>query len=385
MDLVRERASRYLGGQSTRLLALAVLLLLGIYVGLRVTMTLIGSGTAPIPSPTAPAVAVALTATPTPSSTPTATYSPTPTSIPSPTASPTATPTLTPTATPTSTFKSSFDYHPLAVMVDNHPDARPQSGLSKADVVYEALAEGGITRYMAIFANHDCDVVGPVRSTRHYFVYWAYEYNAILAHAGASPQGFEALAATGLPDLDDSAGGGFFWRSGAREAPHNLYTATDRQRQLASQSGGGTLGSLQFKDDQPKKANLIERLRIDFPIPYSVSFSYEPTDNAYWRAVNGAPDVDAYLNVQYEPKNVLVLVMRNWDIPDDDKGRQDFDLTGGGTAYYFLDGGVVTGTWYKENLTSETIYLDGAGQPMRFNRGQTWIEVVPAEAQISYE
>lgn len=270
-------------------------------------------------------------------------------------------------------------------MIDNHPDARPESGMNKADVVYEALAEGGITRYMAIFANQDCEVVGPVRSARHYFVYWAYEYNAILAHAGASPQGFEALDATGLLDLDDNAGEGFFWRSEEREAPHNLYTSTSKLREMVSDQSGGTLGSLTFKDDKPQTQNVVKRIVITYPSNYWVSYAYEPQDNAYWRAVEGTPHVDAYLAMQYEPKNVAILVAENYDIPNDDKGRQEFQLTGGGTAYYFVDGRMVKGAWYKDRLTGPTAFVDDAGQPMRFNRGQTWIQVVPPDTEITTE
>lgn len=386
MDLVRERARRYLGEGMTRWLALTVLLLLGIYVGLQVTLAIFASPPGPEPTATSfPVVAPAATATPTPSRTSTPTTTSTSTATPSPTVTATVTPTFTPTATPTSTFKSRFDFRPVAVMIDNHPDARPQSGLSKADVVYEALAEGGITRYMAIFANQDCDVVGPVRSARHYFAYWAYEFNAILVHAGASPQGFEALASLGLPTLDNNAGTGYFWRSDAREAPHNLYTATSQQREAAGVSDGGTLTSLEFKADEPKREGLVSHLTLTFPDGYTVSYAYEPADNSYWRAVNGMPDVDAYLGVQLEPRNVAVLIVRNWDIPYDDKGRQELELTGGGIAYYFVDGGLVKGAWYKDSLTAQTLFLDNAGQPMRFNRGQTYIQIVPQEAEISYE
>ena len=386
MSLVRHRVRDYFAGRTNRLLVLIVLLLLGIYLGLRVTLAML-STPPPAPTPTAaPVVAAVDTPTPTTTSTPapTASFTPTSTATSSPTRTATVTPTATPTATPASTFKSTFSFHPVAVMIDNHPDARPESGMAKADVVYEALAEGGITRYMAIFANQDCEVVGPVRSARHYFVDWAYEYNAILAHAGASPQGFDAIDALGLLHMDDNAGAGYFWRSDAREAPHNLYTSTKELRDMEPDTSGGTLTSLTFKDDQPltQAQDIVRHLQVTYPGGYVVSYAYEPQDNAYWRAIEGSPNADAYLGVQYEPKNVAVLVIETWDIPGDDAGRQDMQITGGGMAYYLVDGGMVKGTWYKDSLTTQTVFLDATGQPMRFNRGQTWIQIVPKEAEI---
>src|SRR5205823_9909671 len=112
--------------------------------------------------------------------------------------------------------------YPLAVVVENQALTTPQSGLNRADVVYEALAEGGITRFLALFATQAADIVGPVRSARHYFVYWAAEYLAPLVHVGASPQGYAALSASGTSNYDEIKGAKGFWRTRDRLAPHNL-------------------------------------------------------------------------------------------------------------------------------------------------------------------
>ena len=142
-----------------------------------------------------------------PTPTPTATRAPAASSTPtpSPTRSSGPTPTPAPTPTPTETTPAeqppAAPIYPLAVMVDNFPSSRPQTGLGAADIVYEALAEGGITRFLAIYASRDPELVGPVRSARHYYVYWAAEYNAPLVHVMASDEGYAALVNTGLPDL----------------------------------------------------------------------------------------------------------------------------------------------------------------------------------------
>jgi hypothetical protein len=138
--------------------------------------------------------------------------------------------------------------YPLAVMVDNFPAARPQTGLAAADIVYEALAEGGITRFLAIYTGADPELVGPVRSARHYYVYWAAEYNAPVVHVMASDEGYAAFVNTGLPDLDEHRGDPGFQRSPDRPMPYNTYTSPAFDRQILSDYGAlwpGSLGGLQ--------------------------------------------------------------------------------------------------------------------------------------------
>ena len=126
---------------------------------------------------------------------------------------------------------------PIAAMIDNHPYARPESGLAQADIVYEALAEGGITRFLGLFFTQPAEKIGPIRSARHYFIYWADEYNAMYAHCGGYPEAYTAIAATGIADMDDLKGSPGFWRNSDREAPHNLYTSTAALRAEADRRG----------------------------------------------------------------------------------------------------------------------------------------------------
>ena len=133
-----------------------------------------------------------------------------------------------------------LDDYPFAVMIDNIAEARPHSGLGEADVVYEAPAEGGIPRLMPVYlrAGHTASRIGPVRSARHYFVYLANEFRAPMVHIGSSPQGFDALASTGLAHVDEQRGDATFVRDRARRAPHNAFVSTDSIRQVLRQRGG---------------------------------------------------------------------------------------------------------------------------------------------------
>ena len=293
-------------------------------------------------------------------------------------------------------FEFFHEVWPLAVMVENHPDARPQTGLERANVVYEALAEGGISRFMAIYmltpdadGGAQADVIGPVRSTRHYFVYLAAEYNATLVHVGASPIGYAALSATGIRNVNESYGDPGIWRSRLRRAPHNAYTSTDDAFAAAARKGAGgpgTWGPLIFKDPSfPAQAPAATSIRIRYPPLgwYDVGYTWEPTTNTYPRTMAGAPHRDGLSGAQLVARNVVIQV-----VPDaviDREGRLDLAQTGEGKAYYFLDGMVMQGTWTKADFGSRTFFWDTAGNLVRLNAiGTTWIQLVPPEAVITY-
>jgi hypothetical protein len=303
-----------------------------------------------------------------------------------------------PLAPQVGTFPYEFFHEvwPLAVMVENHPDARPQTGLDRANVVYEALAEGGISRFMAIYmrtpgfdGSAEAEVIGPVRSTRHYFVYTAAEYNATLVHVGASPIGYAALGATGIRNVNESWGDPGIWRSSRRYSPHNAYTSTEDAFQAADSKGAGgpgTWGPLVFKDPSfPAQAPAATSIRIRYPPLgwYDVAYTWDPVTNSYPRIMDGIRHRDGLTGQQLAARNVVVQV-----VPDaviDREGRLDLAQTGEGKAYYFLDGTVMQGTWTKADFGSRTFFWDTAGNLVRLNAiGTTWIQLVPPEAVITY-
>jgi hypothetical protein len=281
-------------------------------------------------------------------------------------------------------------------MVENHPDARPQTGLDRADVVYEALAEGGISRFMAVYmltpqtpGGTSADVIGPVRSTRHYFVYTAAEYNATLVHVGASPIGYAALGATGIRNVNESYGDEGIWRSSRRWAPHDAFTSTDgafAAAELKGPGGPGAWGPLVFKDPSyPAQAPAATSLRIRYPPIgwYDVAYTWDPETNTYPRVMDGAKHRDGATGEQLAARNVVVQVVPDQVI--DREGRLDLAQVGEGPAYYFVDGTVMLGTWTKSDFGSRTFFWDTAGNLVRLNAiGTTWIQLVPPEAVIEF-
>jgi hypothetical protein len=278
---------------------------------------------------------------------------------------------------------------PLAVMVENYVDARPQVGLDRADIVYEALAEGGISRFLALYLTQDAEAIGPVRSTRHYFVYTAAEFNATLVFVGASPIGYAALGATGIRTLNESYGDDGIWRSVRREAPHNAFTGTVEARTAADEKGPGGPGSwgpLVFKDPLvPSIGEPASSIRIRYPPIglYDVDYTYDTETNRYLRIMDGYRHRDLFTGEQLAATNVIVEV-----VPDeviDREGRLDLAQTGEGPAYYFVDGVAIAGTWTKADYGSRTLFWDTAGNLVRFNSGgTTWIQLVSPEGRISF-
>jgi hypothetical protein len=277
---------------------------------------------------------------------------------------------------------------PLAVVVENSPDARPQSGLDRADVVYETLAEGGISRFLSLYLTGDAPVVGPVRSLRHYFAFIAGDYGADLVHIGASPQGFAWRDAMQLGKLDESAGDPGVWRVRNRFAPHNAYTATAADRVFLSANGrqqGGSWGPLRWSPSAPRGDAAAESISIVFrPSPYNVSYTWDAESGHYARTMQGAPHWDAETGERIAPTTVVVQFAEIQPIPGDEKGRVDIDLVGAnGRLLIFSDGTQREGSWKKTAPRASTQWLDSDGQTLIIPPGQVWVELVPLTAEVS--
>lgn len=295
-----------------------------------------------------------------------------------------------PEPTPIPYIDTSEPIYPVAVMVENHPDARPQSGLVKADIVYEALAEGGISRFMAVFVKGEADAIGPVRSARHYFAYLAAEYNATYIHIGASPQGYAALTAVGIPTLDETYGDPGFWRSQYRYAPHNAYTSSEliksaMDRGAAGRITPGGLAGFTFRDGKtPVQGEAAEEVSLIYPARYQVEYVYSPEDKAYKRYMQGLPHRDAQTDEHVTAQNVIVQYVDAWLIPGDDKGRLDMEQVGEGDALYFRDGVVTKGFWKKPSYGNHTEWYDLDWNPVQMNPGKVWVQMIPPAGTVTY-
>jgi hypothetical protein len=296
--------------------------------------------------------------------------------------------------------------HPFAVMIDDQALARPQSGLASADIVWQAPAEGGIPRYMAIFQTTDAPAIGPVRSSRLYFVAWASEWKAMYVHVGGAPNALAYLHAdTGktIYDADEFRWGGaagYLWRITTRSAPHNVYTSTVKMDQLETRlkaTAPQTTSPYTFEDDARAAQRPISGSIV---VPYlanRISYTYDPRTNTYRRAVTGSKvQVDAGTNEVVAPANVVVLMMTVGALvntpsnqTNEKKHRLELGDVGHGSALVFNNGQVVKATWSKATMTAPTLlkYASGpqAGQPVPLVRGQIFFQVVATGTTITYK
>ncbi|MBP9686933.1 MAG: DUF3048 domain-containing protein [Candidatus Doudnabacteria bacterium] len=276
----------------------------------------------------------------------------------------------------------------VALMVENHVDARPQTGLSFAEIVWEAVAEGGITRYVALFQK-DVATVGPVRSARDYFAQVANGYGGIYAHVGGSPEVLTQLAQgrySRLVDVNEFYQGDLFDRISSRTAPHNAYARVGDIRARYAVQAVTAPSAYSFTANPTQVGIPATRIRVDFSVPsYEVMFEYDRMRDAYARVVAGEKDVDRATASQLAPRTVIVELVRVTPIAGDDKGRVDVAVLGSGIAYIFQNGLVTKGTWMRK-AGQPAEYADAAGTPVMFAPGQLWIAAVPDDgSRIEWE
>lgn len=283
---------------------------------------------------------------------------------------------------------------PYAVMIDNHPNAYPQTGLGSAAVVFEALAEYGITRYMAIYVpgiTSDLPAVGPVRSARLYFVQWAMGFKALYAHAGGSPQALQLLeTTTSVVNLDalKRSGGAYFARSSKRSAPHNLFTSTESLTRAATKFNASDLSDAEvgylFKDDAPGAAGTAAA-QIGYFFLYkqeAVGWTYDAASNSYLRVRRNKAAVDS-AGQRLSTKNVVVIEVQERKVANDPKGRIEQDVIGSGAARIFQDGIQIDATWKKDDASAPLRFFLADGSEAQFNNGQIWISAIPKLANLT--
>lgn len=282
---------------------------------------------------------------------------------------------------------------PLGVMIENLPVVRPQSGLAAASVVYEALAEGGATRFLAMFSGPGPNLskIGPVRSARPYYLEWNEEYDGPYAHAGGSPDALEMISAFGVTQLNGIGNAArYFWRDRGLGAPHNLFTSSELMsrayRDLKIDARQPAFTAWTFKDNMPldQRPTGEPYVRIKFSgYAFEAEYRYRRETNTYARFNAGAVHADQQTGDQIQANNVLVQVIPPiLDVGE--KGRLTLDVTGSGKALIFVDGGINLGTWKKVDRASRTEFFLENGQPALLNRGSTWIAVVPEDRAVEY-
>jgi hypothetical protein len=275
---------------------------------------------------------------------------------------------------------------PFAVMVENAPAARPQSGLDQADVVFEILAEGEVTRFVAVYQSHEAEVIGPVRSIRPYFVEIGAALDAVIVHAGWSQEAMDILTDRKLPHLDEVYGdGAFYWRSKERKAPHNLYTSTAKMMQGAearkfSKEWKETVLAFAREGRNQLQGEAANRIQIPYIRGYVVSYEYDAAGGIYKRSMDDKPHLDKESGKQLTATNLLVLESKHQIV--DSAGRREVDIFGPGKGILLQEGKYVHVTWEQKNGIIRA-YKDG--KEMQLLPGTTWIQIVPEGSAIKVE
>ncbi|MCX6725348.1 MAG: DUF3048 domain-containing protein [Candidatus Saccharibacteria bacterium] len=291
------------------------------------------------------------------------------------------------------------------IMIENSFDARPQSGLKDAGIVYEAIAEGGITRFLALYQEARPDYIGPVRSVRPYYLDFLMPFNASIAHVGGAPQALAEIKTFGIHDLDQFANGNSYTRITQRFAPHNVYTSFDKMDALNAAKGFKYVEFAAFprKKDSPTTpkpttttAATKPTVTTTTPIPainaidlaisgpdFNAHYDYDLATNTYKRSEGGAAHIDEKSAVQLAPKVVIALVMERGIASDGQ--HTDYSTTGNGHMFVFQDGTITEGTWTKSDRTTQFVFTNAAGQPLKLNAGQTWITLVDKATNVTYK
>lgn len=280
--------------------------------------------------------------------------------------------------------EDSLKLRPIAVMIDNEYNARPQSGLLDAEIVYEIPVEGNITRYMAIYHHNNTDKIGPVRSARPYFIDKALELNAVYVHCGGSPQALQDLAALKVNTLNDLKGSPCFWRATDRKMPHNLYTSTKLMREVMEKSKFNNKTAPEyfkfneeFLEPDGKKTNGIS---FKYSKNYIVGYEYDEKDKVYYRTIN-----DVRLKDKESGKDIAttnIIVEKTTAKVLDKVGRLEVNIIGKNRGYYLSGGKLIEIEWSKSSRSAKTTYKDLKGNEILINKGVTWIQVVPDSVKI---
>ena len=262
----------------------------------------------------------------------------------------------------------------VAVMIENHPGARPQlRGLDEAGIVFEVLVEGGITRFLAIFDTDENKKVGPVRSARPYFVEWAEEFGGAFVHAGGSKAGLAELAESELLDFDED--GELLFRDFQFLSPHNLFANLGEIREEILVND---LPKTRFDfSEKLPRGGAVRKFSLDFSLPnYFVEYIYDSADGNYRRMLAGAEHRAAGGAIR--PVNVVIQFTEYF--PIDDAGRLELRTTGEGTAWFFSGGKMWRGSWQKSG--GQTRFLDSFGKSVTLLPGQTFVEVLDAVERV---
>lgn len=294
---------------------------------------------------------------------------------------------------------------PIAFMIDNNVNAQPQSALNRTYLVYEIIVEGGETRLMALFKGVDVSnqdvTVGPIRSARHYFIDYALENDAIYAHLGQSPKAEEYIKNFNVADINGQVydtgkartSTSLFWRESFKKAPHNAYTSIASIKEICEKKNYKTTSTqksvLNYVADEVKfdeDAQVANKVSIPYGTNHKVEYVYDDVTGRYTRYSKLKKQTDEETGEDVTTKNIIISFIKNTTINDgENKDRQDLDNFVNAPGYYITNGKAIKITCKKEYVGGQTQYVDENGKEIEVNDGNTWINICPIDAKVTFE
>ncbi len=276
----------------------------------------------------------------------------------------------------------------VSIKIENSPAARPQTNLQLADVVYESITEGGITRFNAIFHSHNADKIGPVRSARLSDLYIVPQYHALFVFSGASSTVNARVNKSGIENLSEDAGIAYpFFRSNDRPRPHNLYLVLDKVREEAKKRKMATTKSVKgfaFSRTAVESTTTITQVSIPFSQANKVLWTYDSATKTYLRTNDGKKHTDAATGKQLSARNVVVMWAKHNVASHDKVGSTTYEivLTGSGKVSVFSNGQRYDGTWQTDGSAPPS-FKASDGTAIKLAPGNTWFQVVQPSVNIT--
>lgn len=278
----------------------------------------------------------------------------------------------------------SIDNIPFICIVENSRDARPQSGLSQADLVYETMAEGGIPRFLALFHKSSPEVIGPVRSVRPYFLNISKEHSLPFAHCGGSQEALLAISTDdSLNSINEIKNGTAFWRDKTRKAPHNLYTSADNIRNFIKDNSlqYSKENNLKFEDTALLNSNNYSS-NINLKLSNYYNTSYKYIDGFYEKYMDGKLSIDKNTGETLKFKNIIIQIT-NMSLQSDNV-HIDVDLVGEGEGYLLTNGKIEKINWRKDNLNSKTTLTFEDNSLVTLSSGNTIWHIVDPNSKLNF-
>lgn len=310
-------------------------------------------------------------------------------------------------------FDEDSNERPIAVMIDNNVGNNSHSGLQESYLNYEIIVEGGLTRIMAIYKDKDISLIGPVRSSRHYFLDYALESDCIYTHFGWSPYAQKDVKALGVNNINGLYDSKPFWRVDYLYAPHNVFTSTSKLYEYSTEKNYSIktdnwqllnydteevllnkftekqtiINPETGKEETVEKTDdnllLAQKINMTYSRSQNRNYVYDQINKVYLRYMNNAPHTDATTQQQLNYKNIIIQRVNNHQL--DSEGRQDLDTVGTGDGFYITNGYSLPIKWEKSTRSSKTKYTYLNGKELILNDGNTFIQIVPLNSNVTIE